>query len=414
MKNILTAFVLIISSLTIQFSCSSPGKNAQPEDVGLSADTLNAASREMEQYIDNGKLAGISTLVFKEGAVVHRKNYGYADLENQEPVTDSTIFRIYSMTKPVTAAALMTLYDEGKFQLDDKVSEYLPEFEGMMVYNAETKSEEPQEDEMTIRHLLTHTSGIPYGWDQQAYVDSLYRIHGGSGWDGILAEKIQVITEIPLKHQPGTIWEYGLGIDVAGYLIEVLSGMPLDEFFEQEIFNPLNMDDSGFYVPESKHNRFSKLYTKNKEGELTEMEGMMSTIFKSPVTLFSGGGGLVSTADDYLKFCRMLLNDGELNGVRILEPSTAEMIMTDQLPQLAEYEEEIGYGLAGSVDLTRGVYGWAGAASTKFWIDPANEMIIMTFAQLMPSDYTYADEFYETVRNALKELKDLVFAKSFL
>ncbi|MFW6246462.1 MAG: serine hydrolase domain-containing protein, partial [Tangfeifania sp.] len=403
MKNILTAFVLIISFLTIQFSCSSPGKNAQPEDVGLSADTLNAASREMEQYIDNGKLAGISTLVFKEGAVVHRKNYGYADLENQEPVTDSTIFRIYSMTKPVTAAALMTLYDEGKFQLDDKVSEYLPEFEGMLVYNAETKSEEPQEDEMTIRHLLTHTSGIPYGWDQQAYVDSLYRVYGGSGWDGILAEKIQVITEIPLKHQPGTIWEYGLGIDVAGYLIEVLSGMPLDEFFEQEIFNPLNMDDSGFYVPESKHNRFSKLYTKNKEGELTEMEGMMSTIFKSPVTLFSGGGGLVSTADDYLKFCRMLLNDGELNGVRILEPSTAEMIMTDQLPQLAEYEEEIGYGLAGSVDLTRGVYGWAGAASTKFWIDPANEMIIMTFAQLMPSDYTYADEFYETVRNALKE-----------
>ncbi|MFW5755691.1 MAG: serine hydrolase domain-containing protein, partial [Tangfeifania sp.] len=403
MKNILTAFVLIISFLTIQFSCSSPGKNAQPEDVGLSADTLNAASREMEQYIDNGKLAGISTLVFKEGAVVHRKNYGYADLENQEPVTDSTIFRIYSMTKPVTAAALMTLYDEGKFQLDDKVSEYLPEFEGMMVYNAETKSEEPQEDEMTIRHLLTHTSGIPYGWDQQAYVDSLYRVYGGSGWDGILAEKIQVITEIPLKHQPGTIWEYGLGIDVAGYLIEVLAGVPLDEFFEQEIFNPLNMDDSGFYVPESKHNRFSKLYTKNKEGELTEMEGMMSTIFKSPVTLFSGGGGLVSTADDYLKFCRMLLNDGELNGVRILEPSTAEMIMTDQLPQLAEYEEEIGYGLAGSVDLTRGVYGWAGAASTKFWIDPANEMIIMTFAQLMPSDYTYADEFYETVRNALKE-----------
>ena len=153
----------------------------------------------------------------------------------------------------------------------------------------------------------------------------------------------------------------------------------------------------------SKHYRFSKLYTKNEEGELVEMKGMMSSVFKSPVTLFSGGGGLVSTAGDYLKFCRMLLNGGELNGVRILESSTAEMIMTDQLPELTEYEEEIGYGLAGSVDLKRGVYGWAGAASTKFWIDPANEMIIMTFAQLMPSDYTYADEFYETVRNALNE-----------
>lgn len=403
MKKILTAFVLILSFLTIQFSCSTPGGNAQPEDVGLSSDTLNAASQEMQQYIENGKLAGISTLIFKDGVIVQRKNYGYADMENQKPVTDSTIFRIYSMTKPVTAAALMTLYDEGKFELDDKVSEYLPDFEGMMVYNAETKSEEPQEEEMTIRHLLTHTSGIPYGWDQQAYVDSLYRARGGSGWDGILAEKIKILTEIPLKHQPGTIWEYGLGIDVAGYLIEVLSGMPLDEYFEQEIFNPLNMDDSGFYVPESKHNRFSKLYTKNKEGELVEMQGMMSTIFKSPVTLFSGGGGLVSTADDYLKFCRMLLNGGELNGVRILESTTAEMIITDQLPELAEYKEEIGYGLAGSVDLTRGVYGWAGAASTKFWIDPANEMIIMIFAQLMPSDYSYADEFYETVRNGLNE-----------
>lgn len=403
MKKNLVAILLIFSFVTVQFSCSQTDKNIMPEDVGLSSDTLNAASQEMQQYTDEGRLAGISTLIFKDGAIVVRKNYGYADLENQKPITDSTIFRIYSMTKPITAAALMTLYDEGKFELDDKVSEYIPEFEGMMVYNAETKTEEPQNEEVTIRHLLTHTSGIPYGWDQQAYVDSLYRVRGGSGWDGILAEKMKLLTEIPLKHQPGTVWEYGLGIDMAGYLIEVLSGTPLDEYFQTKIFNPLNMDDSGFYVHESKHHRFSKLYTKNEEGELTEMQGMMSTIFKSPVTLFSGGGGLVSTADDYLKFCRMLLNGGELNGTRILEPSTAEMIMTDQLPELATYEEGIGYGLAGSVDLKRGVYGWAGAASTKFWIDPANEMIIMTFAQLMPSDYTYADEFYETIRNALQE-----------
>lgn len=403
MKKILSAFVLILSFLVIQVSCTSPEKNAHPEDVGLSSDTLNVASQEMQQYIENGKLAGISTLIFKDGVIVERKNYGFADLENQIPITDSTIFRIYSMTKPITAAALMTLYDEGKFELEDKVSKYIPEFEGMMVYNAETKSEEPQENEVTIRHLLTHTSGIPYGWDQQAYVDSLYRVRGGSGWDGILAEKMKLLTEIPLKHQPGTVWEYGLGIDMAGYLIEVLSGTPLDEYFQTKIFNPLNMDDSGFYVPESKHHRFSKLYTKNQEGELTEMQGMMSSIFKSPVTLFSGGGGLVSTADDYLKFCRMLLNGGELNGVRILEPSTAEMIMTDQLPELATYQEDVGYGLAGSVDLKRGVYGWAGAASTKFWIDPANEMITMTFAQLMPSDYSYADKFYETVRNGLNE-----------
>lgn len=391
-------FLLVLLFLA---SCNNPVSTVTPEDVGLSTEKLELAGAKMQGYIDDAKLAGISALVYKNGEIVYRENVGFADIDTNKPLEDNTIFRIFSMTKPVTAAALMTLYDEGKFELDDKVSEFLPEFEGSQVYNSETKTTEPQENEMTVRHLLTHTSGIPYGWDQTSYVDSLYRVKGGSGWDGILEEKMKIIADIPLKHQPGTVWDYGLGIDVAGYLIEVLSGMPLDEFFKTRIFDPLKMDDTGFYVPKEKHQRFSALYAIGKDKKLTTNDGMMSEIFKQPVTLFSGGGGLVSTIDDYLRFCRMLLNGGELDGIRILEESTAELIVTNQLPKTAKYRRDVGYGLAGSVDLIDGTYSWAGAASTKFWIDPNNEMIVMAFAQLMPSNYRYADEFKATVDSAL-------------
>jgi len=317
-------------------------------------------------------------------------------------MSDSTIFRIFSMTKPITAVALMTLFDEGKFQLDDKVSKYIPEFSGAMVYNAETKTLEPQIKEMTIRHLLTHTSGLTYGWDQKAYVDSLYRATGASGWDGTIGEKVKIMTGLPLKHQPGTKWEYGLSIDVAGYLVEVLSGTPLDVYMKTRIFDPLKMEDTGFFVPEDKHNRFSGLNSM-KSDSLIETSGEMSDAFKKPVTLFSGGGGLVSTLSDYLTFCKMLLNDGGLNGVRIITESAAKLIMTNQLPDSVIYTDKKGYGLAGEVNLETGVYGWAGAASTKFWIDPGNKMIVIFGTQLIPADFSYADELYKIVNSAVKK-----------
>jgi len=399
MKNRHYAITIIVFFLFL-VSCNTQ-KTLTPEDVGLSSEKLELASAKMQGYIDDGKIAGISALVYKNGEIVYRENFGVADLTANEPLEDNTIFRIFSMTKPVTAAALMILYDEGKFELDDKVSKFLPEFEEAEVYNPETKTTEPQNNEMTIRHLLTHTSGIPYGWDQTSYVDSLYRVRGGSGWDGILGEKMKIIADIPLKHQPGTVWDYGLGIDLAGYLIEVLSEMPLDEFFKTQIFDPLKMDDTGFYVPQEKHQRFSALFAIGKDKKLTTNDGMMSEIFKQPVTLFSGGGGLVSTTDDYLKFCKMLLNGGELDGTRVLKESTVKMILTDQLPETVTYRENTGYGLAGSVNLIDGTYGWAGAASTKFWIIPKKEMIVLAFAQLMPSNYNYADEFKAAVDSAL-------------
>jgi CubicO group peptidase (beta-lactamase class C family) len=400
MKRIFLPVLSLMFIVLLQVSCLN--KSVTPDSVGLSGDTLRLSTKKMQEYIDNGKLAGISVLVHKNGETVYRGNFGYANLNEKKPMSDSTIFRVFSMTKPITAVALMTLFDEGKFQLDDKVSKYIPEFKGAMVYNSDTKIPEPQIEEMTIRHLLTHTSGLTYGWDQKAYVDSLYRATGASGWDGTIGEKVKILAALPLKYQPGTKWEYGLSIDVAGYLVEVLSGIPLDVYMKTKIFDPLKMNDTGFFVPEDKHSRFSGMNS-IKSDSLIEASGEMSEAFKKPVTLFSGGGGLVSTLNDYLTFCKMLLNNGELDGVRIITESAAKMIMTNQLPEGIIYAEKKGYGLAGEVNLETGVYGWAGAASTKFWIDPRNKMIAIFGTQLMPADFSYADQFYKIVNGAVKK-----------
>jgi CubicO group peptidase (beta-lactamase class C family) len=397
-------FLLITGFLFIalfQFSCTQTPKYSLAEKVGLSGDTLELATKKMQEYIDNGKLAGISALIYKNGEIVYREEFGHTSLSEKKPMDETTIFRMFSMTKPVTAVALMTLFDEGKFTLDDKVSKYIPEFAGAMVYNAETKTLEPQIEELSIRHLLTHTSGIPYGWDQKSYVDSLYRATGAGGWDGTIGEKVKIIANLPLKHQPGIKYEYGLSIDVAGYLVEVLSDQPLDVYMKTKIFDPLKMYDTGFFVPEEKHNRFMAMFS-IKGDSLIEGAGGMSEAFKKPVTLFAGGAGLVSTVNDYLSFCKMLLNNGELDGVRILSETATQLIITNQLPAGVNFEDNKGYGLAGSVEPETGVYGWAGAASTKFWLDPKNEMAIIICTQLMPGNFTYADEFYKIVKSAAK------------
>ena len=405
MKKNFIKCVMLLVLLIVLASCNQKSDPATPEDVGLSRDTLEFAILKMQQLVDSSKYAGITTLVMKDGLVVHQESFGFADIKNQKPIEENTIFRIFSMTKPVTAVALMTLFDQGKFQLDDPVARYIPEFEGALVYTPGQDGGftlEPQEDELSIRHLLTHTSGIPYGWDPNSYVDSLYNLNDVGGWDSAtIGEKMRLLATLPLKFQPGTRWEYGLSIDVAGYLVEVLSGIPLDEYMKTEIFDPLGMDDTGFYVPEEKMERFSKMYLRAGEGVLLP-NAFFGDIYQKPDKVFSGGGGLVSTMGDYLTFCRMLLNGGKLNGEKILEESTVELIMSDQLPKGASYNDEEGYGLAGAVSLESGEYSWAGAASTNFWIDPKNEMVIITYAQLMPSDHSYAHLFKDLVERAIE------------
>jgi CubicO group peptidase (beta-lactamase class C family) len=394
---------LVLGMLILFAACNQGKKIVTPESVGLSGDTLNLAAQKIQEFIDSGKWAGITTLIMKNGSVVYRERFGYNDLENQEPIEENTIFRIFSMTKPITTVALMTLYDEGKFKLDDKVADYIPEFKETLVYQPgeDGPALEPQANEMSIRHLLTHTSGITYGWDPNSYVDSLYGVAKVGNWESTtIGEKVKVLAGLPLKHQPGTKWEYSLSIDVAGYLVEVLSGLPLDEYFRTRIFDPLKMDDTGFFVPEEKHDRLAGLYYRDENGFL-QSAGEWGDRFKKPATVFSGGGGLVSTMDDFLTFCKMLLNGGELDGKRILQESTVKMIMSDQLPSGVKYGEDSGYGLGGQVNLLTSEYAWGGAASTNFWINPANDMVVICYAQLMPSDHSYAYVFKDFVNRAL-------------
>ena len=407
MKNLKiykTVQLVFLGLISIVSSCNySTDKIAAPESVGLSSDTLKVAESKMQEYVDNGKLAGISTLVMKDGKIVQRANFGFADNKTQSPIENNSIFRIFSMTKPVTTVALMTLYDEGRFQLDDKVSKYIPEFKDTKVYQKSGNSFElvPQDDEMTIRHLLTHTSGLSYGWSK-SYVDSLYNATGANGWNGTLVNKVKILAGLPLNFQPGSQYSYGLSIDAAGYLVEVLSGMSLDDYFKTRIFNPLKMDDTGFFVPKEKLDRFSDVFHYNKEGKLTGANGFYKEAFKSPVTLFSGGGGLVSTIDDYAHFCMMLLNGGELDRVRILSENATQLIMSNQLPDNVKYGKSNTYGLGGAIDIETGEYSWAGMASTNFWINQENSMVIITYAQLIPGDHSYAYVFKDLVMRALK------------
>lgn len=402
MKKLFYLFT-ITSVVFFLVGCNPSGKQETKVLNGLSKDTLELATAAVKKYVDDGQLAGVSVMVLKNGETVLSEQYGYADLSSEQAINDQTIFRAFSMTKPITAAALMILYDEGKFQLDDKVSDYIPEFGNTQVYNPETKTLESQEKPMTIRNLLTHTSGLTYGWDTNSYVDSLYREESSSAWEGVLGDKMKLLAGIPLKYQPGTKWEYGLSIDVVGYLVEILSGMPLDEFFKTRIFDPLKMDDTGFYVPEEKLGRFTSIYSKDKSGELIRPENAMQDNFKKPATLFSGGGGLVTTVEDYSRFAQMLLNGGELEGVRILQEPTVKMIMSDQLPEGVVYEETSGYGLGGSYNTQNGQYGWSGAASTFFTVDTENDMVVLAFTQFMPFDIGYALEFNKNVHRAIVE-----------
>jgi CubicO group peptidase (beta-lactamase class C family) len=401
MKKLQLTLVILVSVILIQVSCTTTNKPGFNDNAGLSIDSLNVAVNLMQQYVDSGKLAGLSVLVVRNNETALRKNFGLADIRNNKPIEDNTIFRIYSMTKPITAVALMTLYDKGKFKLDDKVSDFIPEFANTKVYNVETKTLEPQNTPMTIRHLLTHTSGLTYGWDPKSYVDSLYRVLQATGREGTLADQVKILSSIPLKHQPGTKYEYSVSLDVAGYLVEVISGMPLDKFMKTRIFDPLKMDDTGFYVPEEKHSRFSVLYNLGENGKLKGPDDPANDKFKKPATLFSGGGGLVSTIGDYSRFARMLLNGGELEGARILKDSTVQIIMSNQLPQGVDYENGGSYGLGGSVNPEKGQYGWSGAASTHFVVDKKNNMVIIAFTQYMPFNIEYAVKFVDKVENAI-------------
>lgn len=364
---------------------------AVPEDMGMSTARLERIKPIMQQWVDNGKIPGALTMIAREGRLVHFEKVGNQDIASEKPIEFDTIFRIYSMTKPITSVAVMMLYEEGLFQLNSPVSEFIPEFKDMKVYANHGDAIVDTEREMTIKHLLTHTAGLIYGGEWDHPINKRY--YEADFYGGDLKHMAKELGDIPLLHQPGDDWNYGMSTDVLGYLVEVVSGMPFVEFLKTRIFDPLEMVDTDFSVPENKAGRYATLYEPTEDGGIKVLED--APVSSGPLSFHhSGGAGLLSTAGDYLRFCQMMLNDGELDGVRLLGRKTVELITINHISNDWQPLERtgcgFGLGFAVVTDLADthtlgsvGTYSWGGLASTVFWIDPMEELVAILMTQLI-------------------------------
>ncbi len=429
MKRLLLSILALILALAINpvfdpvtgNTVSDPPVVA-PETVGLAGNRLANIRSVMNRHVNEKSIPGASGLIARRGKIAYQETFGMADVEAGKPMRMDTIHRIYSMSKPITSVAVMMLYEEGKFQLNDPVAKYLPEFAKMQVGVEEkdpqtgqlTLKTTPAKRPITIRDLLRHTAGLTYGVFGDTLVDREYRkvrILGESN----LAEFVTHLSAIPLQYEPGTRWHYSVSVDVLGRLVEVLSGKPFDQFLQERIFNPLEMSDTGFTVPADKKDRLAKLYTLTKEGKLQPAQ-ICSTrqecfekfpnaapSFLQSMGMQSGGGGLVSTAYDYLRFCLMMLNQGEYNGKRLLSRKTVQLMSSDNLGTIPGMGPGTGFGLGFAISKapgeagmmgSPGEYNWGGAAGTRFWIDPQEELIGIFMIQILPhTGLEYGSEF---------------------
>ncbi len=363
-------------------------------DVGVSTQRLERLAAGMQGMVDDGNLAGVVTLMARGGKLVHAHVAGVQDIESGAPMERDSIFRIYSMSKPITGVALMMLYEEGKWRLNEPVSRYIPGFADLKVHDGDSADGSPRlvdaERSMTMAELMSHSGGLAYGLGTANHVDRLYREQRVLNADAPLQTMVDKLSDLPLLAQPGSRWYYSIGVDVQGYLVEELSGMPFAEFLQERIFDPLGMVDTAFYVPEEKLSRVALIYGEGDDGGLAPVD-MGPTRTSMPAGP-SGGGGLWGTADDYLRFTQMLLNGGELDGVRLLAPRTVEMMGTNFLsPEaLPTMRPGQGFGLdfatvhdpaAAGEPYAKGSYYWGGAAGTWFWIDPKTDLTFVGMIQ---------------------------------
>jgi len=383
-----------------------------PETLGLSSARLARIGTHLQRYVDAGKIAGALALVARRGQVAYLEPFGHLEIERRRPVTPDSIWRIYSMTKPITSVGLMMLYEEGRFQLDDPVHRFIPAWQNLRLYvggNYPVFKTAPVERPMTIRDLLSHTSGLTYGFMERTNVDAAYRKLGvadqtRSGYT--LHDMVDTLTELPLEFSPGTRWNYSVATDVVGHLIELISGKKLDVYLRERILEPLGMRDTSFVLDDAQVSRFAANYERQGDGSLKMIDDPEQSNYRKR-TFFSGGGGLLSTAPDYFRFTSMMQNMGELDGVRILGRKTVELMTMNHLPggqdltELAQggmFTETayagVGFGLGFSVMQSParaqilgspGEFAWGGAASTAFWIDPMEDLTVIFMTQLMPS-----------------------------
>jgi CubicO group peptidase (beta-lactamase class C family) len=384
----------------------------EPNDVGVDAQRLRRLDTHLNDYVSDGRLAGWSAAVMRHGRVAHTACGGHMDREAGREVQSDTIWRIYSMTKPITSVAAMALWEQGRFELKDPVTRFLPEFAHTPVWRSGSVSlptYEPMTEPMTMWHLFSHTAGLTYGFLYAHPVDELYR-RAGFEWgvppDTDLAGVVERLAGLPLLFQPGREWNYSMSIDVLGRVIEVLTGMPLDVALRELVLEPLGMHDTGFWCPAQQAHRLATLYGAHPGTRLATRLEAAGAAALTPPAAFLGGGGLVSTVGDYLRFTEMLRRGGELDGVRILGPRTMEMMCSNHLPGGADLTQVgrplfsetafdgVGFGLLGSVTLdpvaakTGGSVGdvaWGGAASTAFWVDPSEHLSVVFMTQLLPS-----------------------------
>jgi CubicO group peptidase (beta-lactamase class C family) len=384
----------------------------EPKEVGFDADRLTRIDRLLDRYVDDGRLPGWLVLVARHGRVAHLATGGSADVEANRPVGVDTLFRIYSMTKPITSVAAMMLYEEGAFELKDPVSRFIPSFRDLRVYrsgSALNPATEPASEPVRIWHLLTHTAGLTYGFHHAHPVDAMYR-RAGFEWGAPpgtdLAACCDAWADLPLVFQPGTEWNYSVATDVLGRVVEVAAGTSLDRFFAERLFRPLGMTETSFWVDDADAGRLAALYSPSpKTGRIVRNDAMGKAVL-TPPTFLSGGGGLVSTAGDYHRFTRMLLGEGELEGARLLGPRTVRYMARNHLPGGVDLEtigrplfaettyDGVGFGLglsvvldpvANKVPASPGEVAWGGAASTAFWVDRAEDVTAVFLTQLLPS-----------------------------
>ncbi len=414
----------------------------KPEAVGLSASRLALMDKVMtRRYVDTGRLPGVLTMVYRHGKLVHSGMSGHMDLERGKPMREDAIFRIYSMSKPITAVALMMLVEEGLIGLDDDVAAHIPSWRNLGVYTTGIPSiattapptflTTPVERAMKVVDLVTHTSGLTYGFLNRTSVDRAYRRVRVAEPDaeGGLDAMIEHLSTLPLEFSPGTAWNYSVSLDVAGYLVQKLSGMSFGEFLRTRLFAPLGMTDTGFWCPPEKLDRFASCYMPKPGGGIKLQDDAGNSTYAAPPNLESGGGGLVSTAHDYMRFCRMMLNGGTLDGVQILSPKTVALFSLNFLPNNSELAamappglfSEAGYagngfsiGCGVTIDVakarlpgTLGVFFWSGAAATAFWIDPKEGLAVVFMTQVIGSDARL------TLRRDLRTLVYSAMTESF-
>ncbi|WBB82208.1 serine hydrolase [Micromonospora sp. WMMD882] len=404
-------------------------RNIDPDEIGFDPARLARLDTHFGRYVDAGQLAGWQIVVTRRGQIAHSSTYGLRDVEAGAPVQPDTLWRIYSMTKPVTSVAAMILWEEGRFELTDEISRWLPEFADVRVYSKGSSLKPytvPAIEPIRVWHLLTHTAGLTYGFMQTSVVDGLYRAAGyDNHWpEGVdLATASAALAELPLLFQPGAAWGYSVATDLLGRLIEVISGQQLDDFLADRIFRPLGMTDTQWWVEGDDAERLGALYVPDPRTGRVLRHDQFGDLARQKPSLLAGGSGLISSAYDYHRFTQMLLRGGELDGVRLLGPRTVRFMTRNHLPGgqdlgalsvggFAETVfEGIGFGLGFAVvqdpvpsrlPSSVGEYYWGGVASTAFWVDPVEEVTTMLFTQLMPSSvYPLRPQLRQLVYSAL-------------